>query len=193
MVKPMNDAARRTMTREDFLLWLEAQEGRWEFDGFEPVAMTGGTNNHGTISGNIHAALRQSLRGGPCRPMTAESGGVATVGTKVRYPDVTVTCSPVGGRDRLIPEPVVVFEVASVGSKYQDHMAKALEYQAVASIRCYLVVEQARRSVRVLRRDGDGPWTQPEAVPLTSGELDLPWLGVSLSLDAIYEDVDFQT
>ncbi len=31
------------MTREEFLDWAEAQEERYEFDGFQPVAMTGGT------------------------------------------------------------------------------------------------------------------------------------------------------
>jgi hypothetical protein len=41
----MNVALRRTMTREDFLAWAEGQEERYEFDGFQPVAMTGGTIN----------------------------------------------------------------------------------------------------------------------------------------------------
>jgi hypothetical protein len=44
----MNIALRRPMTQEEFLAWAEAQEERYEFDGFQPVAMTGGTNNHGT-------------------------------------------------------------------------------------------------------------------------------------------------
>lgn len=34
------------MTQDQFLDWVQAQEGRYEFDGFQPVAMTGGTINH---------------------------------------------------------------------------------------------------------------------------------------------------
>jgi Uma2 family endonuclease len=49
------------MTREQFFAWAQADGGRWEFDGFEPVAMTGGTVNHSRISGNLHTALRNRL------------------------------------------------------------------------------------------------------------------------------------
>ncbi len=107
MVRLMPAAARRrAMTREEFLSWVEDQDGRYEFDGFEPVAMTGGTNNHGIISGNIYFALRRRLGGnGPCRPLTAESGGIATLGGKVRYPDVSVTCSTVSGTRQADPRP----------------------------------------------------------------------------------------
>jgi hypothetical protein len=30
------------MTRDEFLTWAEVQRARYEFDGFVPVAMTGG-------------------------------------------------------------------------------------------------------------------------------------------------------
>jgi hypothetical protein len=39
------------MTVAEFLAWEERQELRWEFDGFQPVAMTGGTRAHETIRG----------------------------------------------------------------------------------------------------------------------------------------------
>jgi len=38
------------MTRDQFFAWAEANGGRWEFDGFPPVAMTGGTVNHSQIT-----------------------------------------------------------------------------------------------------------------------------------------------
>jgi hypothetical protein len=37
----MNIALRKTWTPDEFFTWAAAQEGRYEFDGFEPVAMTG--------------------------------------------------------------------------------------------------------------------------------------------------------
>ena len=65
------------MTREEFFDWAQAQEIRYEFDGFEPVAMTGGTANHSLITQNVLVALRTRLRGGSCRPMGPDAG-VAT-------------------------------------------------------------------------------------------------------------------
>ena len=63
----MNIALRKPMTVEQFLAWEERQELRWEFDGVEPVAMTGGTDAHEAIGGVLRALLRERLRGKPCR------------------------------------------------------------------------------------------------------------------------------
>jgi len=45
----MNVALRKPMTLEQFLAWEERQELRHEFDGFQPIAMAGGTATHATI------------------------------------------------------------------------------------------------------------------------------------------------
>ena len=56
------------MTLAQFLAWEERQELRYEFDGFAPVAMTGGTFAHDRITFNLHKALDARLAGKPCRP-----------------------------------------------------------------------------------------------------------------------------
>ena len=184
----MNVALRRPMSRADFFLWAESQEGRYEFDGMRPVAMTGGSNNHGTIAANLITHLGNRLRGKPCRRMTAEGGGVATVGDTVRYPDATVTCSPVQGGERLLPDPVVVFEVLSPSSRHTDLVVKPIEYGAVPSIRRYVIVEQAKIEIRGYVRTAHGAWV--EAEPLRTGAvLDLPEIGIVLPLADIYEDI----
>jgi hypothetical protein len=38
----MNTPPRRAWTRDEFFAWATGQEGRYEFDGFAPVAMTAG-------------------------------------------------------------------------------------------------------------------------------------------------------
>lgn len=59
------------MTLAEFLAWEETQAGRWEFDGIEPVAMTGGSEAHQLIQINLVAALHARLRGTPCRAYAA--------------------------------------------------------------------------------------------------------------------------
>jgi Uma2 family endonuclease len=186
----MSTALRRTMTREDFLAWAEGQEGRYEFDGTQPVAMTGGTNNHGTITSNLHGQLYVRLRGKRCRPMTAEGGGVATVGEKVRFPDATVTCSPIPGAERLIPDPVVVFEVLSATSEQTDQTIKKLEYQAVPSIRRYILIDQTKVALTVHWRNDGGAW---QTAPLAAGGvLELPEIGISIPINDLYEGVAYE-
>ena len=48
----MNLAVRKSMSLVEFLEWEERQELRYEFDGVEPVAMTGGTAGHATVQRN---------------------------------------------------------------------------------------------------------------------------------------------
>ena len=59
------------MTREQFLAWEERQQLRYEFDGFQPVAMTGGTAAHAAIQRNLAMAVGGRLRGGTCASMAA--------------------------------------------------------------------------------------------------------------------------
>ncbi len=136
----MNAPLRTSWTREQFFLWPGHQDGRYEFDGFEPVAMTGGTANHNVITLNVHAALRARLRGSGCRPLGPDAG-VATVGEAVRYPDALVTCSRFAGDALIIPGAVIVFEVLSPRSARIDRIIKVREYAAVPSIRRYVVIE----------------------------------------------------
>jgi Uma2 family endonuclease len=93
----MNTALRKPrMTREEFFAWAQARDTRYEFDGFEPVAMTGGTANHSQITQNILLALCSRLQGSSCRPLGPDAG-VATIGGAVRYPNALVTCATVPG------------------------------------------------------------------------------------------------
>ena len=185
----MNVALRKSMTTEDFFTWVEGQDGRYEFDGFQPVAMAPCTNNHGTISDNLNFELTQRLAGSPCRPRSPQGGGVATTGGKVRSPEATVTCSKIPGRDRLIPNPVIVFEVISESTRRIDQIDKLREYHAVPTIKRYVIIEQIGVAVTVHSRMGDEPWT---TLPYAKGDvLDLPEIGIQLPVDLLYRNVDF--
>jgi hypothetical protein len=52
----MDVALQQPWTVEKFFAWAERQEGRYEFDGEQPVAMTGGSNRHAIIMRSLHRA-----------------------------------------------------------------------------------------------------------------------------------------
>jgi Uma2 family endonuclease len=178
----------RPMTREEFFDWAQARDERYEFDGFQPVAMTGGSVNHSTITINILAGLLQRLRGRPCRPLGPDAG-VATVGDKVRYPDALITCTRTPGEDRLALNPVVVFEVLSPDSGRTDRIDKVREYGATPTILRYVIVERTSIGLTVLSRaDGAQPWT---AAALADGDvLAIPEVGVEIPVAEFYDNVD---
>ena len=44
-------ALRPPMSREEFFLWAEAQDERYESDGWQPVRITGERLGHGVLEG----------------------------------------------------------------------------------------------------------------------------------------------
>ncbi len=176
-------------TEEQFLNWAESQNGRNEFDGFQPVAMTGGTARHNRITLNIHVAPRSRLRGTQCSAF-GQDLGVRTVNGAIRYPDALVTRTKFPETERLAPDVQVVFEVLSPDSGRRDRIEKVREYAGVASIRYYIIVESAGAGLFVPhRRNGGDAWT---ALTLTGDDtLSLPEIGVDVPVAEFYEDVDF--
>lgn len=187
----MTVALRRPrMTRDQFLDWVATQEGRWEFDGFKPVAMTGGTRNHAQVAANIVLAVGSRLRGSPCRVLGADAG-IAVAGDRVRYPDALVTCTPGPGTDRLVPAPVVVFEVVSPSSGRTDRIVKLGEYRAVPTLRRYVILESTTAALLSLERAGpDAPWT---ATGLTEADtLEMPEIGLAVPVAEFFEGVEVE-
>ena len=136
----MNVVLRKPMTLEAFLAWEERQELRYEFDGFQPVAMTGGTFTHAAIQRNLIMALGNRLRGKPCQALGSELK-IAVAGS-IRYPDGFVVCTPVARDATVVTDPVVVFEVLSPSTSTTDSIVKNQEYRDTASIQRYIMLEQ---------------------------------------------------
>jgi Uma2 family endonuclease len=177
------------ISQSEFFAWAQADGGRWEFDGCQPVAMTGGTVNHSRICGNLITGLRRRLRGSGCEPLGPDAG-IATTGDTVRYPDALLTCAKVAGESDLVPDPVVVFEVVSRTSGRPDRIIKVREYRAVPSIRRYVILEHPRGGVTVLSRTGaDDDWTA--AALTTEDTLAMPEIGVEVPVADFYQGVEF--
>jgi Uma2 family endonuclease len=185
----MNIALRKIWTQDEFFPWAEVQTLRYEFDGFRPVAMTGGTNNASAIGVNLIAVLHGKLRGSGCRPLGPEAG-VETVDNAVRYPDALVTCTKFKGEAKVVPGVVVVFEVLSPTSGRIDRIVKVREYAAVPSIRRYVILESSSIGLTVMEREGPGEaWRT--TVLISDDVLRMPEIGIEISVGDIYDDITF--
>jgi len=175
------------MTLADFLEWEERQTLRYEFDGFAPVAMTGGSMGHAQIQRNLAVSLTNRLHGKPCQFVGSDLK-FRVADDRIRYPDGMVVCSPVARTAKMVRDPVIVFEVLSPSTGGYDRIVKAREYQATASVQRYVMLEQDSVAAAVYIR-GEAAWTFELLVADSS--LVLPEIGVELPLAELYEGIDF--
>lgn len=180
----MNVALHKPMTLAAFLAWEERQPTRFEFDGFQPVAMTGGTVAHNRIMRRLHRALERRLEGQPCEPFGPDVKIV--VDGRARYPDAVVSCVPQSDSAQVIESPIVVFEVLSESTSRTDRIEKVREYQVTPSILRYVILEQDSIGATVFQRR-DETWA---ASTLTEHDrLSMPEIGVEIPLAELYADL----
>ena len=147
--------------------------------------MVGATQAHELIVTNIVFSMRLRLRGGPCRVFG--SGMKIEAAGSIRYPDATVACGPVQPLEKLLADPVIVFEVESDSTALVDQTVKNPEYEATPSIMRYVMLSQERVAAMVFARV-NGVWagslaTDPAKV------LAMPEIGVKVPLGEFYEGV----
>jgi Uma2 family endonuclease len=92
-------AKQKPMTLAEFLEWEQRQELRYEFDGFQPIAMTGGTFAHAAIQCNLAISVGGRLRGKRC-VFIGNDLKIDVVG-RIRYPDGFVVCTPVSTQAKI--------------------------------------------------------------------------------------------
>jgi Uma2 family endonuclease len=172
-------ASVKPLTVDEFLAWERSQPLRYEFDGIQPVAMTGGSFAHARTITRLTTALGVRLKP-PCEAIGSELK-VLTPG-RVRYPDASVVCE-VPDRDGDTVEPTVVFEVLSPSTALTDRRVKAMEYASVPRIMVYVILETERPEITVHRRAAN--W-EAETVAGLDAEVALPEIGVTIPLSAIY-------
>ena len=182
----MNLALRASTTIEEFLAWEERQDLRYEFDGMQAVAMTGGTGAHSMIQRNLAMALGNRLVGKPCQyignDLKIEAAG------RIRYPDGYVVCSPVGLRTTVVRDPVVIFEVLSDSTARIDLVVKNIEYSAIPSVKRYIVLSQDEIAGLMYERI-DADWV---GHLLTADALiSMPEIGIEVALSEFYQGVPF--
>ncbi len=181
----MSQMLRKVMTPEEFLVWEAKQELKWEFDGFEPVAMVGVTLGHSTIQGNIITALNSRLRGKPCRPYGPEVK--VEISPKYRYPDAFVSCTPLPRNATVVADPVVVFEVLSESTARTDKTTKLTEYCSLPSVQRYVMLEQDQVFATVVSRTAAGWGLETLGA---DGVLAMPEIGVEVPMAELYEGLD---
>lgn len=167
-------------TLEEFLDWELHQDARFEWDGTQPIAMTGGSFAHTELASRVYDALRAALRNGPCTVIRTDLRVLTARGTRARYPDLVVTCSRIRADDQSVPDPVLILEVLSESTAGTDRGVKRAEYAALPSLARYVMLAQDA-AIAVICDSAGGFEERQEHVAL-----DMPEFGLRLPLADLY-------
>lgn len=171
--------------------YLESEkhsEVRHEYLGGRVYAMDRASRAHNMIAGNIFAALRAHLRGKRCRAFINDMKvRVPVKGRDVYYyPDVVVTCQAKEPSEFYTESPTIIFEVMSKETESVDRREKLVSYFSLPSMKAYVLVDQYKRAVEVIRRSGSD-WKLEHIKP-SGGKLRLPEIRFDLDMRTIYEE-----
>lgn len=189
----MPDAARQLMTVEEFFVWQQGQEDRYELvDGVpvimaDPVTMmTGASSQHDRITSNVLIALGNELSDSPCWPATADLA-LRTRIRSLRRADVLVTCDEPSLKNFEALNPRMVVEVLSPSNKGLTWHRKIEEYRQHAQLAYLLLIESERPQATLIARDGER-WASFD-FDGREETIDLPAIACRLAMADVYKGV----
>ncbi len=176
------------MSAEEFLAWDQTQTQKYEYLRGELFAMAGAGEAHVTVTMNVAMALRQHLRGSPCRTFVTDMKLSVPAADAYFYPDVMVTCSEADKSQPLIKsEPLLLVEVLSPSTAANDRGDKFAAYRLLPSLQEYVLIDPAKRRSEVFRKGADGLWVlHPVAQEQT---LDLRSVALLIAPATLWDEV----
>ena len=177
--------ALKQMTADEFLLWAEGREGRWELHDGAAVMMAPERVAHNRNKLKAATALQDALgaAGLPCEVFT--DGLAIRIDARTTYePDASMTCGPRVPPDAIeIDNPVIVVEVLSPSTAAIDHGRKLSGYFSIPSVQHYLILDPDRRVVIHHKR---GVGDAIETRVLTDGVARLDSPGFEVAVEALF-------
>lgn len=152
-----------------------------EYVAGEVFAIGGASRRHVTLSGNLFAALDDTLTGTPCRSYMADMKIEIAAKHSYFYPDVFVTCDPDDHRaEQTMSHPLLVAEVLSPSTAAYDRGDKFIAYRSLPTLNEYLLIDPDHQQVELFRKGADGLWVLHDFAPgqtvrLASVEAAIPW------------------
>lgn len=177
------------MSSDEFLLWAERKEGRWELHDGLPVMMSPERLGHVRTKARTMSALENAVRLAnlPCE-VFADGVSVKVDAGAIFEPDASVFCGPRRPDDVIVlVDPIVVVEVLSPNTAAIDHGPKLSGYFSLPSVEHYLILDPERR-VAIHHKRGRGDAIETRVLASGAAKLDPP--GFDVSIEALFPPGD---
>ncbi len=176
-----------TFSAQEYLAWEARQMDKNEFVAGEVFNMVGARQEHVIVALNLGSALREQLRGTPCRPLISDMKLKVPSMDAFYYPDVMVTCDATDKVAELyIENPKLIIEVLSDSTASYDRGAKFAAYRKIESLEEYVLVDIDRKGVESFRRQADGQWLLRDFTGAESCVFES--VGMTMAMARVFED-----
>ncbi len=185
---PAYQMEQASLSVEDYLRHEESSEIRHEYVNGVLYAMSGVSEPHHFVAGNLFAALHTHLRGGPCHTYISDFKLRLQIDQDdlFYYPDVMVACEREGVERYFLRYPKLIVEVLSPSTASIDRREKRLHYARIRTMEEYVIASQDDYEMLYhCRADG---WA-PQRLSGPSAALELRSVGLALSFAEIYDRV----
>lgn len=182
------------MTEAEYLAFERQSEIKHQFIDGEIYAMSGASEDHNLVVGNILASVRPQIRGKKCKIYPSDMKVRTPATGSYTYPDVTVVCGESQFDDKqkdVLLNPTVIIEVLSPSTEGFDRGLKFQRYREIDSLQEYILIAQDSPHIERFLRQGNGQWLLSEADGLDAS-LELTSIGCTLKLEEVYEQVSFE-
>jgi len=187
------EVSARIYSVEEYFEIENHSEIRHEYEDGILIPMPGETLDANEIAGNISATLRKELRKKGFRIFTHDVRTIVHERRIYRYPDLVITASDTIKDIRHVTEPVLIVEVLSESTEEVDRNKKFRQYTALPSLQYYLMVHQNTALVECYQRKENSQTFEFNFFDKLTDVIQFPTLEMSITLDDIYEGIQFVT
>jgi Uma2 family endonuclease len=181
----------RLFTVEEYIKFDEENDVRHEFHYGRLLPISGTSNKHNRIKQNVVYALRGIFLERGCVVFDENLKLELILNGRYNYPDIMLTCDAQDiDAEYIIKHPSLIVEVLSKSTARFDKTDKFEDFQKVASIKYYLLVESRWQSVILYSKtEKQGLWTYQIFKELED-IIEFPKLNFQLTLRTIYQHIN---
>jgi Uma2 family endonuclease len=181
------NTAESYLSEADYLAGEQDGEIRHELVDGQAYAMTGASDYHNKLSGNMMFELMKGLRAKGSPYTVYVNDMKVKVKQNFYYPDVMVVCNPIDKVNNYYKtQPSMILEVLSPSTRRFDKTHKRVTYQTLETLQEYVLVDQERAEIEVFTRQSG--WQAEYFYP--GDTIHFQSIDVAVAVEDIYYQVD---
>jgi len=184
----------RPITEQEYLALDRVADRRSEYHDGQMFLMSGASNEHNLIVGEVIRNIGNTLVNSPCNVYPSDMRIQIPGRRNYVYPDVSVVCAEPqfdDKRSEILLNPNLIIEVLSPSTQHFDRGKKFDLYRRIPSLQEYVLIAQNEPRAVAYRRQADEIWVFSEAHGL-DGNIHLHSVGCDLDLKEVYRKIVFK-